>query len=540
MLRMDTVHRDKDQVVILKKTNYLPYLVNLFIPKLFYPEKIVVARLYLNVNKHDKHAAENFKGTETPCFDVPPSLFSDKVPMDKIVFLPTVMLPMGFEAGGVFGPGVLTRRSYPIDLKAAGHKGQTPPLFIGLLMDIQAPTKVESLLKEVGESQPAQDILMNWVRASNNLINGEQPKEQELRDEFSLSMVFNLPTPPSPPSPYPYGRIPLQFNIYTPDLSNVLLLMSHQRDLTVAILSTINNPHVPSVAFAAMGDEEECPKFELPLSAFPTFEGVNRPIFLPKRFMPKGFEAGCVLKPGALSDLWFMDHIGRFGPTQPQHNGSITPPLFVGKICREEPTVDMIRKIQLEIEKKASEDATLPAVKPKIDISITKGFMVMETAAEDPKPPKGAYSVQSYEEAFDDGCVVKVAKRVATEATDTRGRDEIRTSCDQSQEKDEGSAEADKKHLSCFHVDSDIDNIAMAMARMGVADMSLPAEGEAMPGIDGDRALIQLSHVIEDRNQIRTHTDQLMQDHIFRMNRNRMLALRQPFTCIGCGAQENK
>jgi len=239
-----------------------------------------------------------------------------------------------------------------------------------------------------------------------------------------------------------------------------------------------------------------------------------------------------------------MDYIGRFGPPQPQYNGSITPPLFVGKICREEPAVDMIKKIQFEIEKKASDDAeskaTLAGVKPKFDISITKGFMVMET--KEPKSPKGAYSVQNYDEAFDDGCIVRVVKKPATaeEATETRERNEMCTVGDQSQELDKCSTEADQKYLSCFHVDSDIDNIAMAMARLGIADMSLHADEEELCGIDGDNALIQLRHVLEDRNQIRSHTDQLMQDHIFRMNRDRMLALRQPFTCFGCGIHEKK
>ncbi|XP_043660846.1 DM7 family protein GG17593 [Drosophila teissieri] len=546
MLQMQAVHRDETQVVDLKKTSYLPYLFNLVMPKMFYqsPNRIVVARLYLDVHKHDKQAAEYFEGFQTPCFEVPASLFPGAAPLDKIVFLPTVMLPMGFEAGGVFGPGVLPRRSYPIDLMSSvpkDHKGPTPPLFIGLRsLYVKLPSEVESFLDNVGEFPASQDAVVYGMHPYNTLFPKEHPLELMLRPDFTLSMVYNIPAPPSPPSPYPYHHDPVQYNIYTPDLSNVLMLMPHQRNLTVAMLSTVNHPHVPSVALATMGDEE-FPKFQLPSDVFPICEGVNRPIFLPKRFLPRGFEAGCVFKPGSLSELWFVNYIGRFGTPQPQHTSSITPPLFVGKYSRGKAgAVNMLKEIQLECERnvcqgaESLEEASLEAVEPKTPyFLVTQGFVVMET--EQPTPPRGAYCLESYEEATEKGCIVKVI-----ETTDTQEEDELDPIQVESEVEDRGEDEDEdedkKKYLSCFNVDSDIDLISEAMADMGTAEMSLVAKEEALPGVDGARALDQLRQVLEDRSEIRSHTDQLMQDHIYRMDRNRMLALRQPIRmCSGCG-----
>ncbi|EDV47527.2 uncharacterized protein Dere_GG19680 [Drosophila erecta] len=92
-----------------------------------------------------------------------------------------------------------------------------------------------------------------------------------------------------------------------------------------------------------------------------------------------------------------------------------------------------------------------------------------------------------------------------------------------------------KKYLSWFKVDSDIDLIAETMVDMGTAQMSLIDE-EALPGVDGACVLNQLREVFEDRNEIRQNIDQLIHDHIYRMNRDRMLALRLPIrTCFRCG-----
>ncbi|XP_039498812.1 DM7 family protein GE17491 [Drosophila santomea] len=517
MQQMQAVHRDERQVVKLKKTSYLPHLFNLVLPKMFYPNRIVVERLYLEVHKHDKEAAEYFEGFQTPCFEMPASLFPGEAPLDKFVFMPTVMLPMGFEAGGVFGPGVLPRRSYPIDLMASGHKGQTPPLFVGLRsLNVQLPSGIESFLDTVVDYPAGQE--------------GEQSKVLMHSNNCSLSLAYNLPAPPTPPSPYPFRPVPVQYNIYTPDLSNVHMLMLQQRNPTVALLSTVNHPHVPAVAFATMGDEE-CPKFELPSGVFPICEGVNRPIFLPKRFLPKGFEAGCVFKPASLPKLWFGKNIGGFNRPQPQHNSAITPPLFVGKISLVVSAHQLAKELQLQGEQKdqsLAEEGSLKVVEPNRGfIPVTQGFLVMET--EQQTPPRGAYRLESYQKASEKGCVVMATKDEGIEATDTL------------LPKLESKPEDKKKYLSCFKVDSDIDLMAEAMADMGTVEMSLLAKEETLPGVDGPGALDQLRQVLEGRSQIRSHTDQLIQDHIYRMDRNRRLALRQPFgPCLGCGTLERK
>ncbi|XP_039498808.1 DM7 family protein GE17493 [Drosophila santomea] len=539
MLQMQEVHRDRTQVVELKKTSYLPYLFNLVLPKSFYQSsnRMVVARLYPDVHEHDKQAAEYFEGFHAPCFEMPASLFPGEVPMDKFVFMPTVMLPMGFEAGGIFGPGVLPRRSYPIDLM--GHKGQTPPLFVGLRSQyVKLNSEVECFLDNAGDHPASHDAVDCGMHPCKH--SPKQSKELMHSNNFSLSIAYNMPAPPTPPSPYPFRPVPVQYNIYTPDLSNVHMLMLRQRNLTVALLSTINHPHVPAVALATMGDEE-CPKFELPSDVFPICEGVNRPIFLPKRFLPKGFEAACVFKPASLSELWFVNYIGRYGTPQPQHNCAIPPPLFVGKYRRGSKAVNILKEIQLECERNLSqsaqsmEGASLQADEPKTPhFLITQGFMVLET--EQQTPPKGAYCLESYQEASEKGCVVKVTKDEDTESADTQEKDELHPIKVETEPEDRGEAEDRKKYLSCFKVDSDIDLITEAIADMGSAEMRLLATEETLPGGDGARALDQLRQVLEGRSQIRSETDQLIQDHIYRMDRYRMLALRQPIRmCSGCG-----
>ncbi|XP_043659667.1 DM7 family protein GE17491-like [Drosophila teissieri] len=491
MQQMESVHRDENQVVVLKKTTYLPYLFNLVMPKMVYqsPNRIVVARLYLDVHKHDKQAADYFEGFQTPCFEVPASLFPGEAPLDKIVFMPKVILPMGFEAGGVFGPGVLPRRSYPIGLMASDpkdHKGQTPPLFVGLRsLHVKLPSEVESYLDSVGEFPAIQDAVVNGMHPGNHSSKGEESKELMLSNDCPLSMVYNMPAPPSPLQPYPY-------------------------------LSIVTHPHVPAEALATMGDEE-CPNFELLSDIFPICEGVNPH----KSFLPQRFESLCVFKPGSHWDLWYMDYMRRFRAFKAPH--------FAGKFPRVGVPVHITKKIQLEGEKEDCEGAqslpeegSLKVVEPKRAlVPTTQGFLVMET--EHPTPPRGAYSLASYQRASEKGYVLKATKDEAKEATDTLP-------------KVESKPEVEKKYLSCFKVDSDIDLMAEAMADMGTAEMSLVAKEEALPGVDSARALDQLRQVLEDRSQIRSHTDQLIQDHIYRMDRNRMLALRQPIrTCSQCG-----
>jgi len=553
MVQVASANRDENQVTELKKADYLPYLFNLVMPKMFFksPNRIVMARLYPDVHKHDQQSAEYFEGFQAPCFDLPASLFPDNAPIDKIVFMPTVMLPMGFEAGGVFGPGVLPRDCYPVDLIRTEHEGPMPPLFVGLRsMNISLASMIDSFL-DMYDNPEGEDAFVYEMHATDHHYDDDITEELMLRPDFTLSVAYSLPATMRLPSPYPYPCVQAQDNIYTPDLSKVLMLMPHQLNITVSILSTVNNPHVPSVAFATMSDEEECPTFDLPTDVFPICEGVNRPIFLPKRFMPKGFEACCVFKPGSLSELWFIKRIGRFGTPQQQHNCTITPPLFVGKYSRDGECTDMIEEIRMNFDKKARESAksiasltleTLGGLSRHI--TSTKGFLVMES--DKPTPPAGAYSVESYEEASEDGCIAKVTKECASKITDTRD-DGINTADYQSQfpelepepepePEDEGEDVANKKKcLSCFKIDSDIDVMSHAIAELTVAELSMLGEENPVPGVDTELALDQLREVLENRGEIRSNTDDLMRDHIYRMERDLMLALRQPIRkCCEC------
>lgn len=163
-----------------------------------------------------------------------------------------------------------------------------------------------------------------------------------------------------------------------------------------------------------------------------------------------------------------------------------------------------------------------------------------------PTPPAGAYSVESYEEASEDGCIAKVTKECASKITDTRD-DGINTADYQSQfpelepepepePEDEGEDVANKKKcLSCFKIDSDIDVMSHAIAELTVAELSMLGEENPVPGVDTELALDQLREVLENRGEIRSNTDDLMRDHIYRMERDLMLALRQPIRkCCEC------
>ncbi|XP_032580155.1 DM7 family protein GM11958 [Drosophila sechellia] len=560
IVQVYSASRDEEQVTDLKKTDYLPYLFNLVMPKQFYksPNRIVMARLYPDVQKHDEQAAEYFEGFQTPCFDLPTNLFPEKAPIDKIVFMPKVMLPMGFEAGGVFGPGVLPRRCYPVDLISPDHKGPMPPLFVGLRgMNVSLSSMINTFLGMYDSSDGQEPHVYEMHATNHHYKNDLAPEELMLRPDFTLSVAYTLPASMCLPSPYPYPSVPAQDNIYTPDLSKVLILMPHQFNITVAILSTVNNPHDPSVAFATMGDDEDCPEFELPSDVFPICEGVNRPIFLPKRFMPKGFDACCVFKPGSLSELWYIKSIGRFGNPQDQYNCFITPPLFVGKYTRNAASINMLEEISVHFDQKDREIAKslarlrLDALRLNSRNNTTKGFLVMES--DKPTTPAGAYSVESYEKASEDGCIAKVTQECATKSTDTRD-DGMNTADYQSQfpeleqdsepepepepepqTEDEGEDEGDKKCLSCFKIDSDIDLISHAIAEMRVAELSMLGEVDPVPGVDTKLALDQLHEVFETREEIRSNIDDLMRDHICRMERDIMLALRQPIRkCSGC------
>ncbi|XP_017085318.1 DM7 family protein GE17491 [Drosophila eugracilis] len=418
--KVDCVDSSKKMAVI-NKPKYLPDLRNVLMPNVFcdHNNRVAAARLFAEVHKHDPNAAALFDGAEVPCLIVPRTLFPNRAPLEKITFLPKLLLPTGFDAGGVFGPGVISRRCYPLGLLPPNHRGQTPPLFVGRRSDeVHIPPEVQKFFNSVplAPAKPMVTIGITQMPTCTKDLNHEANvlEMQMVRNNYTLSKV--LTREQKAESICPVCTVPVQCNMYTPDLSNVLVVMPRQCNLTVAMLSTVLHPHVPQVAFATMGDEE-CPEFELPGNFFPASDKTKRPIFLPKRFLPKGFVACCIYKPGSLPEYWFKETIRNSSTPLPQHNKAITPPLLVGKFSSGEQAVDLIKEIQIEAENwtckhiKALEAIPLPTMDfyPKPG----RGFILLET--DDPETPKGAYSVTSYSHACTEGCFVKLARSESTE-----------------------------------------------------------------------------------------------------------------------------
>ncbi|KAH8367786.1 hypothetical protein KR084_002774 [Drosophila pseudotakahashii] len=431
-----------EKSVVIKSPKYLPNLHNLVMPQICYEHsnRIVAARLSMEIHQHNSAAALFFEGCEAPCLTIPRSLFPSRAPLDKIIFMPKMLLPVGFEAGGVFGPGVISRRFYPVGLMPANHKGPTPPLFVGLrILDFQMPPEVKLLLASVPAAlttvlpsvvptalpppPPKPEVLIgytaNYMPISTKDRSAEvNALEQSMsRHDLTLSMVYTPPAPPKPPSPYPLRIMPVQYNIYTPDLTNVVMHAPLKCKLTMAILSTVIHPHVPAVALATMNDEE-CPTFELPSDIFPKLEGVKRPIFLPKRFLPRGFEACCVFKPGSLPELLFLGSIGKDGTPQPQHSNAITPPLFVGKFLDVEDPEEPDRMMKGDEEGSATSIEFNTTKITRRPAHLPKGFLVLET--EDPETPLGASDLLDYDDAYNEGSFVRVMRYEGGESQESQ------------------------------------------------------------------------------------------------------------------------
>ncbi|XP_037725222.1 titin-like isoform X3 [Drosophila subpulchrella] len=433
-----------DQVAIVKRPKYLPNLHNLVMPQICYEHsnRVVAARLSIEVHKHDQDAADFFEGAEAPCLNVPRTLFPNRAPVDKIIFMPRLLLPVGFDAGGVFAPGAIPRRFYPMGLMPPSHKGPTPPLFVGLrTKDFQMPVEVQKLLEKVppaittvlptttppkmetkidiGYTPNYRPPPLSNATGKDRAAEGPSLEMRMIRHDVTLSMVYTTPTAPKPPTSHPFRHLPVQYNIYTPDLSNVLVVMSRVSKLTVAILSTIVHPHAPAVAMATMGDEK-CPNFELPSEVFPTCDGLKRPIFLPERFQPKGFKAGCIFKPGSLPESFFRENFWKAGTPQPQHSNGITPPLFVGKFTTARAASAFLKTIQEEGKQRmadasgSSAEASGSGSVQTVEFNTTKvrcttkGFLVLET--ENPATPPGAHSLKNYLHAYNAGCFVMVVR----------------------------------------------------------------------------------------------------------------------------------
>ncbi|XP_020809102.1 DM7 family protein GG19680-like [Drosophila serrata] len=339
------------QHMVALKPKFLPNLRSLVFPKMVYEQAKRLVITPLMTYSHDAAAATKLRGARCPSFELPKDMFPSGAPIWKITFLPEELLPMGFDAGGVFATGVLARKYYPTDLLSADHKGQTPPLFIGhrnssyiLPPEVQAQAKgngngggqTQAPPKRIQPLTPAPPPSPPYRRSilKPNASVTDDMNRRLLHHNITVIEIVIMPTYPKPQSNYPMAApMQMQCNMYAPDLSKVIFATQEIKMTVVAILSTVHQPNVPEVAMATM-DNETCPMFELPADIFPV--DINRPgpRFLPQRFLPDFCDAGCVFPPGSLPDSVFHGAIRTHYDLE-QHHYSMTPPLFVGQ-CKQQ------------------------------------------------------------------------------------------------------------------------------------------------------------------------------------------------------------
>ncbi|KAH8265081.1 hypothetical protein KR038_011250 [Drosophila bunnanda] len=439
------------QHTVALKPKFLPNLKGLMFPKMVYEQAKRLVITPLMTYSHDPVAAVKLRGARCPSFELPNDMFPSGAPIWKITFLPEELLPMGFDAGAVFGTGVLARKYYPTDLLSAEHKGQTPPLFIGhrnasyiLPKGLhaqakgngrdkgqpQAPPKRIQPLTPAPPPSPAfrRSILKPSAAVTDDM------NRCLLRHKISVIEVVIMPTFHKPPSCYPMAApMQMQYNMYAPDLSKVIFAMQEINMISVAILSTVHQPNVPEVALATMGNEE-CPTFELP-HIFPKETNRQGPRFLPLRFLPDFCDAGCVFTPGSLPDSVFHGAIRTHYDLE-QHHYSMTPPLFVGHCKQKQESgngTDQVYKIDsvamqlkrlalrnMAATKKNNTNTSVPlpeSTKRSNEFKLSaaagkpKGFVLIESNC----VPRGAIRTDFFG-AFLMGCFFKITPNVKSES----------------------------------------------------------------------------------------------------------------------------
>ncbi|BFG02406.1 DM7 family protein GE17491-like [Drosophila madeirensis] len=302
------------------KLRYVPNLTGMAVPP--GAERMVFMKLTVKQYPHDPAAVKLLKEeTACVCFDLPMDRFPVHAPISRMTFLSPKLLPPGFDAGAVFGPGVLPRKYYPIGMLPPQHKGPTPALFVGRRPRL--PTNLIMPLS-TGIGKPSAETQLRLKRC-----------------QVALGFVGADANTMAIMQKYIDNPLPTQYNIYVPDLSDLKVVLATKADAmmtyAMTIISTVVQPHVPQVSRAAMNAPG--PKFDLPAELFPPEIIAREPVFLPKRYLPKNFEGGCVFAPGALPYSWFQ---GILNPHEAavQHNYLISPPLFFGRWKTKQPKLD--------------------------------------------------------------------------------------------------------------------------------------------------------------------------------------------------------
>lgn len=549
--RNKTDANGEERTVVNRRPKYLPNLKNLQLPRTIceHSDRFVLIPLSLQVHQHDAAAAVEFQDEKCVCFDLPRSMFPMHAPLGKITYLPRQLLPSGFDAGGVFAGGVLSRKFYPIGLMAMQQKGQTPPLFVG---------RRSSIVAEPRRRQPVSNVaaaLQPPVRfahtGTSNPTQTTDLNKRLVRNEIAVAQIVHQPSSLAAVAEYLKRQCPTQTNIYVPDMSQVVLVTARPCRLAIVILSTVLHPHVPMVAFATLGDDGEanCPRFELPREVFPAGDGFRRPVFLPPQYLPRGFDAGCVYSPGSLPDGLFQGPL-KLGNPQPQHNVAMTPPLFVGRCKRGVSLIPDHQQMLMQLQELSCQVSLGGTVASEDSASSSSAAAAAAAAAAAlvpalssltiamPTPPASVGVAgdchelidMDIEESDDDEeeeeeeevprcshcprvpptpppCTLEFVERLAPEnwRNDLVAAPPVKT----------------------FDVDADIDAIGDVLEEMRTRGVDLVLKGDLGHGFNYDRACEQFRDMIERRDEIREQMSVSVREHEEKMQRFKKRALRR-------------
>nr|XP_032296643.1 DM7 family protein GG17591 [Drosophila virilis] len=333
------------EYVTNRKPRYLPNLSELVFNKGYIDvDSFVLCTLSPEEHGHDAAAATQLQEVHCIVFELPRNLFPRHSPLNKITYLPPQLLPGDFDAGGVFPPGVLAHKYYPQGLLQPHHCGPTPALFVGrrrverhslhkslpytcaayVGMPLsQIPVPVPVPVPNCGHNNNNNSNNNNSSSSNNSNSNSNAQLHPDLSVGYIIAHADSLAKVDR------FAHQQTQYRIYVPDLSTVPMMVHFKTKLCMTVLSDVVHPHESEVAFAVM--REKATKFKLPQEYFSmaTSSIKRAPVFLPQRFLPPGFEAGCVFGPGTLPESLF-EGLLKDAPPQMQRNVAIMPPVFIG------------------------------------------------------------------------------------------------------------------------------------------------------------------------------------------------------------------
>ncbi|KAH8281297.1 hypothetical protein KR018_008289 [Drosophila ironensis] len=596
------VHNTTERTVTNRRPKYLPNLRALQMPHSLceHSDRFVLISLSENVYPHDAKAALELATEKCQCFDLPRALFPSQAPLGRITFLPPQLLPPGFDAAGVFAAGVLSRKFYPIGLMGMQQKGQTPPLFVGRRSLVEVP----STRHWSGKPPPMPPAPMPLPsrplavpvsgrlkrKAGQNSV-AAPPEMGQLLLMHDVVVAKIIPTTSELILIAEYLRVrePPLHNLYVPDLSNLEMVVPRASRLITAILSTVMQPHISRLVFAEM-DIHHVRRFDLPDAIFPFNDVCRRPIFLPPKYLPRGFDAGCVYRPGCLSATFFQGPLKVEVPL-PQFNNTLTPPVFVGLCARDYPPksthetiLERIKQLKIAHQNAISgyaggdgRDKGKELPPPAVSVPSTSAYALATMLAEkiaEAATGFGAYGDEA--KAIEDlgggeaaaadadaaagtaAVTAALSPAPATATTnvvvsETAGSptysssdslDFVDSDCEtvivqsacsfcQARSPSSGTLEFVESGASSdtpvhsFNVDGDIDAIGRILEHMRDGGIDLRLKRELGEGFNYEKACEQFREMMEHRDEIRARMAVPARDHEERMSRNKQCALRR-------------